>query len=55
MSNILKIYTILISISLLSSNPYKPLDIDFLKEKSPKKKEEAIKKTEPKPKKENPN
>ena len=55
MSNILKIYTILISISLLSSNPYKPLDIDFLKEKSPKKKEEAVKKTEPKPKKENPN
>ena len=53
MKNILKNILILICLGLLFSNPYKPLDIDFLKQK-PKKKE-PLKKQEQKPKKENPN
>ena len=54
MKNILKTSIIFICLGLLSSNPYKPLDIDFLKQKSTKKRE-PIKKQEKKPKKENPN
>ena len=53
MKNILQNILILICLGLLFSNPYKPLDIDFLKQK-PKKKS-PLKKQEQKTKKENPN
>ena len=51
--SILKIF-VFICLGLLFSNPYKPLDIDFLKKQAPKKEVKKPKQTAP-PKKENPN
>ena len=51
-NTLMKIFVFIFAGGLLLSNPYKPLDIEFLKQKP--KKIEPVKKQQAKPKKENP-